>query len=77
MDYFVKLLNKHAGRDKIVRIIYFSCCLLESLFSGSRFAVRASNFAKTAARTRSFMKFLDNVPMLQWTLSYGFGKVVR
>ena len=72
-----QLLQSHVWRDKILRTLTFACHLVAARLAGTRLAKRFSLFGAALGRTRAMNRFLDDIPMLNGTLSFGIGNKVR
>ena len=77
LQQFVSYLESYRGRDKIIRLcnyaLYFASGLLERT-SGSD--VNTGKLAAELSNLRVMLRLLDDLAMLQYTLSYGTGSSV-
>jgi len=68
------VLETYKGRDKFLRTLCYSTKLIGGLTSNELFAKRWQSFSSQMSATRSVLRLLDDLPMLKYTLEYGFGK---
>lgn len=77
INTYLDLLSKHGSRDRIMRLLAYTCKLLEThLPAGTNIAKKLALYGAAVNGTRAFTRFLDDIPMLKATLSYGLGKKV-
>ena len=85
-DTLVEWLSKHDGRDKIIRLLFYGSLLVGSsdrihvvlspiLSTENVDNVKKSlsTFASKLSETRRILRLFDDLPMLKYTLHYGFG----
>ena len=78
VDTYLDLLSKHGSRDRVMRLLAYTCSLVSThLPQGTNAARRIAAYGTGVNGTRAFTRFLDDIPMLKATLSYGLGKKVR
>ena len=73
---FVAYLETYRGRDKIIRLLNYSLYIVSGLLkraSGSENALNAGKLAAELSNLRVMLRLLDDLAMLQFTLSYGTG----
>ncbi|XP_075231982.1 peroxisomal membrane protein 11C-like [Lycorma delicatula] len=68
-----ELLDSYNGRDKILRLIYYGINSVTGLCSRST-SNKLIKFNNHIDSCRTFLRLFDDLPMLQYTLSYGFGE---
>nr|CAD7262438.1 unnamed protein product [Timema shepardi] len=69
-----KFLTTHNGRDKFVRTLCYSTRLISTLISSERYADSLNNISSELSSVRTTLRLFDDIPMLNYTLTYGFGK---
>ncbi|CAG2053578.1 unnamed protein product [Timema podura] len=71
-----KFLTTHNGRDKFVRTLCYSTRLISTLISSERYADSLNKIGSELSSVRTTLRLFDDIPMLNYTLTYGFGKQV-
>nr|CAD7201172.1 unnamed protein product [Timema douglasi]CAD7410260.1 unnamed protein product [Timema poppensis] len=69
-----KFLTTHNGRDKFVRTLCYSTRLISTLISSERYADSLNKISSELSSVRTTLRLFDDIPMLNYTLTYGFGK---
>ena len=76
LQQFVVYLETYRGRDKIIRLTNYALYLTSGLLKRATSNQHGLNIGKLAAELsnlRVMLRLLDDVAMLQFTLSYGTG----
>lgn len=74
LDHFCEFLETYHGRDKVMRLLCYTCKLLSGL--SSRKCDKLDNIYNNLNECRTFLRLFDDLPMLNYTLSYGLGSKV-
>ncbi|GLV44083.1 Peroxin 11c [Carabus blaptoides fortunei] len=74
LEEICNLLDTYKGRDKILRTLCYSTKLIGGLAKDDLLAKRFQVFSSQMSATRATLRLLDDLPMLKYTLEYGFGK---
>lgn len=76
--YFIidGILNDFLMEFQIVRIFCYTTKLLSGLYStrNEDFAKRLAIFSSKMSQTRANLRLFDDIPMLNYSLDYGFGE---
>ena len=71
----VQGLNYHSNRDKTLRILSYGALLVaDSRFVGPKQRDVLNILAARFSETRTVLRLMDDLPMLQFTINYGLGK---
>lgn len=70
-------LESYSGRDKIMRIIYYSAQLAAGRSSCAATQDKLNILSDQINSCRTVLRLFDDIPMLYYTLSYGCGRQVR
>ena len=76
LQQFVLYLETYRGRDKVIRLANYALYLASGLLKRANNNQHDLNIGKLAAELsnlRVMLRLLDDVAMLQFTLSYGTG----
>ncbi|KAK9512660.1 hypothetical protein O3M35_001035 [Rhynocoris fuscipes] len=67
-------LDSYNGRDRIMRILYYSAQYLAGITKSSDLEQKLNTFSDQINCCRTVLRLFDDIPMLAYTLSYGFGR---
>ncbi|XP_055588356.1 peroxisomal membrane protein 11C [Uranotaenia lowii] len=69
------MLDTYTGRDKIVRTLCYTTKLASGLYANRDpdFAKKLAIFSSKMSQTRATLRLFDDLPMLNYSLSYGIG----
>lgn len=73
MDSTVTMLESYRGRDKIIRTLYYGLHFASG-FSGNKGVEKIDVLSRALSGTRVILRMFDDLSMLKWTMSYGFGR---
>ena len=68
------VLDTYRGRDKFIRTLCYTSKLIGSFSSDELFTKRCQIFSSQMSATRAVLRLFDDLPMLKYSLQYGFGK---
>ena len=75
LSSIVQGLNYYSNRDKTLRILsYGSLLLADSRFVSCKQRDGLNIIAARFSETRTVLRLMDDLPMLQFTINYGLGK---
>ncbi|RZF40713.1 hypothetical protein LSTR_LSTR008662 [Laodelphax striatellus] len=74
MNTISSLLESCSGRDQILRLIYYgTLCVSDTKFCHRFLGSKLTVFCNQISECRTFLRLFDDIPMLNYTLSYGLG----
>ncbi|CAH1987441.1 unnamed protein product [Acanthoscelides obtectus] len=73
LDEICLLLETYKGRDKILRTLCYTTRLIGGLQENQEIAKKLLRFSSVMSDTRATLRLLDDLPMLQYNIQYGFG----
>ena len=71
-----KVLSSHSGRDKVMRTLSYTTKLVSGLITSETMIMKLDTFSSQLSGCRTILRLFDDLPMLNYTLSYGLGKEV-
>jgi peroxin-11C len=72
-----KFLSTHNGRDKVIRTLSYTAKLTASLVSSEEVVRKLETISSQLNACRTVLRLFDDIPMLNYTLTYGLGKEVE
>jgi peroxin-11C len=72
-----KFLSTHNGRDKVIRTLAYTTKLAAALVSSEETALKLETISGQLNACRTVLRLFDDIPMLNYTLTYGLGKEVE
>jgi len=72
-----KLLSTHNGRDKIIRTLVYTTKLAAAVVSSEETVLKLETVSGQLSACRIVLRLFDDIPMLNYTLTYGLGKEVE
>lgn len=72
-----KFLSTHSGRDKVIRTLVYTTKLAAALVSSEETALKLETISSQLSACRTVLRLFDDIPMLNYTLTYGLGKEVE
>lgn len=69
-------LDTYNGRDKVMRILYYSAQYLAGITKSKELEHKLNIFSDQINCCRTVLRLFDDIPMLTYTLSYGLGRKV-
>jgi Peroxisomal biogenesis factor 11 (PEX11). len=72
-----KFLSTHSGRDKVIRTLAYTTKLAAALVSSEETALKLETISRQLNACRTVLRLFDDIPMLNYTLTYGLGKEVE
>lgn len=70
-------LKTYSGRDKIFRTLSYSAKLLTVCTSSKNTERKLKTFGSQMSECRVMLRLLDDLPMLHYIMTYGWGKKVN
>ncbi|XP_073980655.1 peroxisomal biogenesis factor 11c isoform X2 [Rhodnius prolixus] len=67
-------LDTYNGRDKVMRILYYSAQYLAGITKSKELEHKLNIFSDQINCCRTVLRLFDDIPMLTYTLSYGLGR---
>lgn len=77
LQKYADYVDTYGGRDRIMRILYYSSQLVGGLTTSDKLAQKLDILSDQINSCRTVMRLFDDAPMLCYTLSYGLGKEVE
>lgn len=76
LDEFCEMLDTYGGRDKVMKALCYSAKLISglNLKSNPDLAKKFAIFSSQISKARATLRLIDDIPMLQYTLEYGWGQ---
>ncbi|XP_014280201.1 peroxisomal membrane protein 11C isoform X1 [Halyomorpha halys] len=74
LQKYADYVDTYGGRDRIMRILYYSSQLVGGLTTSDKLAQKLDILSDQINSCRTVMRLFDDAPMLCYTLSYGLGK---
>lgn len=68
------VLDTYRGRDKFIRTLCYTSKLIGSCTCNELLVKRCQTFSSQMSATRAVLRLFDDLPMLKYSLQYGFGK---
>jgi peroxin-11C len=72
-----KFLSTHNGRDKVIRTLSYTAKLAAALVSSKDTVRKFETISAQLSACRTVLRLFDDIPMLNYTLTYGWGKEVE
>jgi peroxin-11C len=72
-----KFLSIHNGRDKVIRTLLYTTKLAAALVSSEETVRKLETISAQLSACRIVLRLFDDIPMLNYTLTYGWGKEVE
>ncbi|GFG31951.1 hypothetical protein Cfor_01862 [Coptotermes formosanus] len=72
-----KFLSTHNGRDKVIRTLFYTAKLASALTSSEETVFKLETISGQLSACRIVLRLFDDIPMLNYTLTYGLGKQVE
>lgn len=72
-----KFLSSHSGRDKVMRILSYTTKLVSGLITSETMTKKLDTFGSQLSECRTVLRLFDDLPMLNYTLTYGLGREVN
>ncbi|XP_066993847.2 peroxisomal membrane protein 11C [Anabrus simplex] len=69
-----KFLQTYNGRDKVIRTLCYGTKWASGVVSSPTAAKKLNSFSSQMSACRATLRLLDDIPMLDCTLSYGLGR---
>lgn len=77
LQKFSDYIDTYSGRDRVMRILYYSSQLVGGLTSSKVLGHKLDILSDQINSCRTVLRLFDDIPMLCYTLSYGLGKEVE
>lgn len=77
IDDMSKFLGTHNGRDKVIRTLSYATKLAAAFVSSEETARKLDSISGQLSACRTILRLFDDIPMLNYTLTYGLGKEVE
>ncbi|XP_021940625.1 peroxisomal membrane protein 11C isoform X1 [Zootermopsis nevadensis] len=74
IDDMSKFLGTHNGRDKVIRTLSYATKLAAAFVSSEETARKLDSISGQLSACRTILRLFDDIPMLNYTLTYGLGK---
>jgi peroxin-11C len=72
-----KFLGTHNGRDKVIRTLSYTAKLAAAFMSSEETVRKLETISSQLSACRTVLRLFDDIPMLNYTLTYGLGKEVE
>jgi peroxin-11C len=72
-----KFLGTHSGRDKVIRTLSYATKLAAAFVSSEETVRKLETISGQLSACRTVLRLFDDIPMLNYTLTYGLGKEVE
>jgi peroxin-11C len=77
IDDISKFLSTHNGRDNVIRMLSYATKLAAALVSSEETVLKLETISGQLSACRTVLRLFDDIPMLNYTLTYGLGKEVE
>lgn len=76
LDDISEVLATHSGRDKFLRLLTYLGKLGTGITTSQNIALKSQIFASQISGSRVILRLLDDIPLINYVIGYGWGKEV-